>query len=37
MKTLTALLEKYYEKKVIVLIVAYEVPFLANANEKWLL
>ena len=33
MKTLTALLEKYYEKKVIVLIDAYDVP-LAKANEN---
>ena len=33
MKTLTALLEKYYEKKVIVLIDEYDVP-LAKANEN---
>lgn len=33
MKTLTALLEKYYEKKVIVLIDEYNVP-LAKANEN---
>ena len=33
MKTLTALLEKYYEKKVIVLIYEYDVP-LAKANEN---
>ena len=33
MKTLTALLEKYYEKKVMVLIDEYDVP-LAKANEN---